>query len=117
MGYYVFGPWLLKMAGVANELWRIQDYDSDLLVICLASKRTIEKLVNTECNDNGIMEVTWASLFLMREMMFGVNAKYIRHEEIFVYAWYSTLWLTSFNKYDTTTWTNKRNMVMKKNGI
>ena len=41
MGSYVFDPWLLKMAGVANELWRIQDYDSDLLVICLASKRTI----------------------------------------------------------------------------
>jgi hypothetical protein len=44
MGQYVLDPWILKLAGVPQELWRIQDYASDLLVLRLASGVTLEKV-------------------------------------------------------------------------
>ena len=73
MGSYVSYPWLLKMAGVFNKLCKIQDCDSDMLVLCLDSARTIEKLVNIECNDLKNMVVTCSSLFFTRTKLYGVN--------------------------------------------
>eukprot|EP00978_Attheya_sp_CCMP212_P019618 scaffold55228_cov62-Attheya_sp.AAC.11 len=32
----IMDPWILKSPGVPQELWRIQDYASDLLVLRLA---------------------------------------------------------------------------------
>ena len=115
MGSYVLDPWLLNMDGVSNELWRIQDYASDLLVLHIDSTRTINKWVNIDCNDRGNNVVTWASLLFMRERLYRVNTKYFRYGEIFVYAWSLMLCFTSFNKYAITIWTNKINMIIKNN--
>ena len=43
MGKYVLDPWILKLSGVPQELWRIQYYASDLLVLRLVSGVTLEK--------------------------------------------------------------------------
>ena len=114
MGSYVLDPWLLDMDGVSNELWRIQDYASDLLVLHIDSTRTIKKLVNLYCNDHGKNVVTWASLLFMRARLYGVNEKYFRYGEIFMCAWSSMLQLKSFNKYTITIWTNKIDTFIKK---
>ena len=37
MGHYVLDLCILKFAIVLQELWIIQDYDSNLLVLCLKS--------------------------------------------------------------------------------
>eukprot|EP00978_Attheya_sp_CCMP212_P010704 scaffold26027_cov70-Attheya_sp.AAC.9 len=49
MSQYVLDPWILKLAGVPQELWRIQDYASDLLVLrLLASGMTLEEVIYYE---------------------------------------------------------------------
>ena len=83
MGSYVFDPCLLNMASVAKLLWRIKDYSSDLLVICLAFSRTIKNLVILLYNNNVNIVVIRASLFSVRSRLYGKNAKYVRYEEIF----------------------------------
>eukprot|EP00978_Attheya_sp_CCMP212_P002728 scaffold5585_cov57-Attheya_sp.AAC.10 len=42
--HYVLDPWILKLAGVSQELWRIQDCASDLIVLKLSSGDTLEKI-------------------------------------------------------------------------
>ena len=37
IGMFVFDPWMLKMAGITKELYRIDDYASDALPMKLAS--------------------------------------------------------------------------------
>eukprot|EP00978_Attheya_sp_CCMP212_P000272 scaffold503_cov71-Attheya_sp.AAC.2 len=59
MGQYVLDPWILKLAGVPQELWRIQDYASDLLVLRLASGVTLEKVSLVE---NERVMYTWATM-------------------------------------------------------
>ena len=78
MGYYFFDPWLLHMAVVANDFCRIQDYDSDLLALFIASSRNIDKLVNIWCNYHGNIAVTCDTLLFMGARLYGANTKYFR---------------------------------------
>ena len=53
MGDHVLDPALLPLAGVAQELWRVKDWASDLVVLRLASVDTVAKvgtLVNEEAD-------------------------------------------------------------------
>ena len=45
IGSHVFDPTLLKKTGVAQQLWRIEDFASHAVVLRLASVHTILKLV------------------------------------------------------------------------
>ena len=53
IGNNCFDVMLLKQAGVAKELIRVDDYASDTIVLRLASLNTIEKLTKLETNDTG----------------------------------------------------------------
>ena len=53
IGNNCFDVMLLKQAGVAKELIRVDDYASDTIVLRLASLNTIEKLIKLETNDTG----------------------------------------------------------------
>jgi hypothetical protein len=44
IGSYVLDPWYLKMANIHQKLWRIDDYASDIVVLLLASVKTIQSL-------------------------------------------------------------------------
>ena len=44
MGNYMLYPWILKLTRETKELWIIQDYDSNMLVLCLASVKKIGKI-------------------------------------------------------------------------
>jgi hypothetical protein len=44
IGSYVLDPWYLKMANIHQQLWRIDDYASDAIVLSLASVKTIQAL-------------------------------------------------------------------------
>ena len=81
MGSYVFGPCPLNMPGVANELWMVQYYASDVLLIFLSSARIIEKFVNIECNNHGNMALTCTSLLFMRARLYDENAKDFRYRK------------------------------------
>jgi hypothetical protein len=45
IGSYVLDPWYLKMANIHQNLWRIDDYASDAVVLLLASVKTIQALL------------------------------------------------------------------------
>jgi len=53
IGNYVFDSMMLKMARVARELLRIDDFASDALVLRLASHQTVSKLLCLETADIG----------------------------------------------------------------
>ena len=41
---HVFDPWILKLAGVAQELWIIQYYEYYLIVLRLETRWNIDKI-------------------------------------------------------------------------
>jgi hypothetical protein len=53
IGNYVFDSMVLKMARVAREFLRIDDFASDALVLCLTSHQTVSKLLCLETADIG----------------------------------------------------------------
>ena len=53
IGKYVFDPQMLKVAEIATELWRIDDYASDALPLRLASAASVEKTIKSDFDDIG----------------------------------------------------------------
>ena len=45
LGENVFEPWLLRLANIVQQLWRIEDYASDAIFLHLASAKSVWKLV------------------------------------------------------------------------
>ena len=87
MGQYFLDPYILKLAGVPQELRRIQCYASDLLVLRLASGVTLEK-VNILGNINlGSKSVLSTTLYFTRLQLFRVNAKVLGFKERVMYSW------------------------------
>jgi len=70
----VFGPWMLKDASVAKDLWRINDFAADALPMRLASANTIAKLINADYADVGNCAVTTLFLAFMRLQSYAVNS-------------------------------------------
>ena len=48
MGHYVIDPWVMKLDRALKELQRIQDYNSDILVLFLESFKIIVKINTVE---------------------------------------------------------------------
>ena len=57
IGNYVIDSMLLRIAKVAKELIRIEDFASDALVLRLASSKTISALLTIETADIGNLMV------------------------------------------------------------
>jgi hypothetical protein len=114
LGRYCFNPWLLKVAGVAKELYRIDDFASDALPMRLASERTIGKIIEYGSEDVGNSAVTVLSLAFMRLRSFAVNSRTTGWKQRAIYSWSTLLWFTSFQHFvGSTMMANKRNMVLE----
>ena len=48
LGENVFDPWLLRLAKIVQQLWRIEEYASDAIVLHLASAKSVRQLVRLE---------------------------------------------------------------------
>eukprot|EP00978_Attheya_sp_CCMP212_P019382 scaffold54306_cov38-Attheya_sp.AAC.2 len=113
MGQYVLDPWIFKLAGVPQELWSIQAYVSDLLVLRLTSGVTLEKVNFVENISLGSKAVLSTTLYFTRLRLFGVNVKVLGFKECVMYSWATMIWLTSFLKPlgKDNSLANKQNMV------
>ena len=112
IGHFMVDSYLLRVAGVSNDLIRPNDFASDLLVTRLAAFDTIQKLSgvghmfgSTSEGDKGVMALT---LFFIRLHLHAVNGKTVPARHRVVYLWCSMLWFTSIGGASVIT---KRNLV------
>jgi hypothetical protein len=75
VGIYGKDAGLLVTAGIAEELWNIKDFASDLLVIRLASAQTATKILKLTNQDIATQLVLTVSLLFMRAHLYAVNYK------------------------------------------
>eukprot|EP00957_Ditylum_brightwellii_P157640 11998155-Ditylum_brightwellii.AAC.1 len=101
MGFYVLDPWLLKIAGMSQELWRVKDYESDLLILRLSSAKTMEWFNQLENVWLGSRAVLNTILYFTTLCLCRVNAKKLGFREQVMYLWATMIWFTSFKK---TSW-------------
>jgi hypothetical protein len=97
IGSFVLDPWHLKMAGVAQELYRIEDWASDTVVLHLCSPLTVTKLINAGFDDVGNLSVLVVTLIFIRLRNYSVNARDLNWKDRCMYQWCSLLWFTSFH--------------------
>ena len=62
------------MAGVAQELYHIEDWAADTVLLHLCSTLTISKLINSGFEDVGNLSVLVVTLTFIRLRDFSVNA-------------------------------------------
>eukprot|EP00918_Siedleckia_nematoides_P084791 GHVU01186328.1.p1 GENE.GHVU01186328.1~~GHVU01186328.1.p1 ORF type:complete len:288 (-),score=14.80 GHVU01186328.1:740-1603(-) len=107
----LFDTGLLPAAGVQRELYRVDDFASDELVLKLCSADTITKLHAKSSEEEGTsLAVTGLTLFFVRLFMIAVNSKQkICDMDRVALLWCSLLWLTSLAGMHPTT---KRNVVV-----
>jgi len=117
IGEHVFDPQMLKISGIATELWRIDDYASDALPLRLASASSVEKIVESDFDDIGNLAVTVLSLVFMRLRSYAANARVLPWKQRAIYTWATLLWFTSFHCPGSTMLANKRNMLLESIGL
>ena len=61
-------------AKILQELWRVKNYASDLLVLKLASAETVTALMRLLFNDPDSMKALCLTLFFMRTHLFATNS-------------------------------------------
>ena len=75
MGQHVFDPWILKLAGVAQELWIIQDYEYYLIVLRLETGFSIDN-INLFENISSVSKYFFsATLYFSQLGLFRINRK------------------------------------------
>ncbi len=101
LGSYVLDPWMLKLAEVVREHYRIKDWASDTVVERLCSSDTIVKLLNAlqekKFDDVGNCGVLVVTLLFIRLCNYSVNAKNVNWKDRCMYQWCSLLWFSSFH--------------------
>ena len=117
IGSYVFDPWMPKDTGIAQELWRVDDFASDALPMRLASSNSLVAMINGNYEGIGNCAVTTVSLTFMRIHSYAVNQRKTNWKSRAFYTWASMLWFTSFHTSGSTMMTNKRNMVLETVGV
>ena len=85
IGNFVFDPWMLKMVNVAKELYGIEDWDSNITVLCLASSKTVSKMLGCKFNDVGNCAKLILSLGFIRLRSFSINARELCWQDQCVY--------------------------------
>ena len=109
IGDHCVDPGLLVVGGVAEDLYRIRDFASDLTVLKLASALTVEKLCALAATEDlASIVCTALTLYFMRSHLYGVNARSCPWQNRISYTWSSMLWITSMRGVSIIT---KRNMV------
>ena len=97
LGRYALDPWHLKQAGVARELYAVQDWASDTVVSRLCSASTIQKLLSNGFKDVGNLSVLVVNLTFIQLRNYSVNARGLNWRDRCMYQWCSLLWFTSFH--------------------
>ena len=96
MGNHVLDTELLSLAGIAQELWRVKDWASDLVALKLASNATISKVTALVSEEGGPVCTLCVTLYFMRFKLHVVNTKKENYRDHISCLLASTLWLTSF---------------------
>ena len=97
-GNAIFDVGILSLAGVPQELYRVNDYASDVLVLKLCSSATINKLLNLLLNSNedpmniGFMAIT---LYFLRSFICAFNTIDISCEGRVTMMWSALMWFSS----------------------
>ena len=98
MGSHPVDTGLFALAGIPQELWRVKDWASDLVVLRMASSQTVQKVAAlSESEDQGTVAVMCTSLYFIRLKLFSVNCKKLGFRERVVFSWCSMIWITSFS--------------------
>ena len=97
LGSYVLDPWQLKQAGVARELYAVQDWASDTVVTRLCSSSNIQKLLSKDFKDVGNLSVLVVNLTFIRLRNYSVNARDLNWKDRCMYQRCTLLWFTSFH--------------------
>ena len=96
MGNHVLDPALLPLAGVAQELWRVKDWASDLVALRFSSTATVAKVATLVNEEAGSVCTLRATLYFMRLKICAVNTKKACYRDRISFLWASMIWLTSF---------------------
>ena len=86
----------MKLAGIPQKLWRIEDFSSDSVVLRLVSAHSVG-LFLTYSEGDGVkvdavnFSVTVVSLVFMRLRLYAVNARNVPWKERATYIWVSFL--------------------------
>ena len=99
----------LRVAGIKQELWRVKDFASDLLVSKLNSSDSISSLKmshGASCTST----ILSLSFYFTRMISFSINDKTCPAQDRVIYTWAGMLWFTSFAK-NSTFKTNQKNIV------
>ena len=76
LGGHIVDPDMLRRAGVSEDLWRIKDFASDLLVLRLYSVETITRILMLDDDDDaGSVGILCALLFFGNARLYAVNAR------------------------------------------
>ena len=74
-GNVVVDPWMLKMANVAKEIYRIEDWASNAAVLRLASSKNVSKLLGRKFKNVGNYTSLLLSLTFIRLRSLSINAR------------------------------------------
>ena len=113
IGFFCFNPWMLKMAGAAKDLIRVEDFSSDAVVMRLASASTTRKLILLDSYDGGNKAVTVVSLVFVGVRSFAINYRTPGCKKREIYSCSLLLWILSFHRQASTILFNKLNMVLE----
>ena len=97
-GYAIFDVGILCLGGVSVDLYRVNDYASNVLILKLCSSDTINKLLNllvTEKEDPlniAFMAISW---YFLRTFLCAYNAESINSEARVTMIWSVSMWFTS----------------------
>lgn len=116
MGNHVLDPALLPLAGVAEELWRVKDWASDLVVLRLASAATVAKVATLVNEEAGSVCTLCVTLYFMRLKLYAVNTKKAYYRDRISFLWASMIWLTSFES-KSPMGTNQSNMTINRRNL
>lgn len=116
MGDHVLDPALLPLGGVAQELWRVKDWASDLVVLRLASVATVAKVATLVDDEAGLVCALCVTLYFMRLKLYAVNTKKAYYRDRISFLWASMIWLTSF-EWKSTLCINQSNMTTNRHSL
>ena len=99
-GDAAFDVGILRLAGISPELYRVEDYASDVIVLKLCSSDTIFKLLKLiEKGAEDPMNISFMAmtLYFLRTFVCAFNGDDLSSEARITMLWSSLMWFTSLN--------------------
>ena len=97
-----------------QELWRIDNFVSELAVLQFDSLSKVSKINGIEHCDVGYKASLVVTLLFIRLHFVCVNSRSMGYKEKIVYSWSTLIWFTSLDRnFGSTIIISKRNMVLE----